>query len=199
MRALLAAGADADARDDRGYAPLHFAASRNAVGATRALLDAGADAHSQDMFGYTPLHYAAMMDAAEAAHALLEAGADAAARSWQNGMAPLDAAASNGSVAVLPLLVSRREVDINALCCDRQDDGGAAAGQYTPLLLAYWGGHSAAVHSLLELGADTEVAPAGKPPLLRAAAYIGDVWFARELLDHGADPLESFRALRHLR
>lgn len=72
--ALLAAGANPNAKDDNDCTPLHDA--RNAE-ITRLLLVAGADPHAKDCFGCTPLHHA--RDEAMA-QALIAAGADPLSR-----------------------------------------------------------------------------------------------------------------------
>ncbi|HEY7631455.1 MAG TPA: ankyrin repeat domain-containing protein [Thermoleophilaceae bacterium] len=86
IRALLACGADASARNRRGAEPLHYAADgipgspnwnpaaqREAV---EALLDAGADPNAIDKSGVTPLHRAVRTRSAAAVAALLDGGAD---------------------------------------------------------------------------------------------------------------------------
>jgi len=56
---LLAKGADIDAADDNGQAPIHTAASEGTVVAARTLIKAGADIYRADDTGNTPLHHAA--------------------------------------------------------------------------------------------------------------------------------------------
>ena len=52
--ALLAAGAAADARDEEGQTPLHYAATVEAPGVCALLLEAGADPEAEDRDGDTP-------------------------------------------------------------------------------------------------------------------------------------------------
>jgi ankyrin repeat protein len=52
---LLAAGADASARDDNGWTPLHFAAQGWRVDFADLLLSSGAEIDAQDSHGNTPL------------------------------------------------------------------------------------------------------------------------------------------------
>ena len=51
---LLGAGADVNARTDRGITPLHFAAMHGTLESIRALLGAGADPSTVDGAGRTP-------------------------------------------------------------------------------------------------------------------------------------------------
>jgi len=76
---LLEAGADPNARDDRGRTPLNSLAGADTdeVGTYIDLLvEAGADLEARDETGRTPLFRALWMDNSPAALALLEAGAD---------------------------------------------------------------------------------------------------------------------------
>ena len=75
----LQAGADPNARDKRGWTPLHLAAMSATGEVVTALLEAGANLEARGD-GQTPLHWAAMFGTGEAVTALLEAGADPNAR-----------------------------------------------------------------------------------------------------------------------
>lgn len=59
LRAFLAAGADAMAKDPNGRTPLHYAAEVSSWEAIEALIAAGADPNGKDFKGATPLHLAA--------------------------------------------------------------------------------------------------------------------------------------------
>ena len=82
---LLAAGADANAADERGYTALFHACynaeeDRGHPEVVRALLEAGADKEARIGFGVRPLMYAAGQGEAAVVRVLLEAGADPLAR-----------------------------------------------------------------------------------------------------------------------
>ncbi|MCY4541756.1 MAG: ankyrin repeat domain-containing protein, partial [Rhodobacteraceae bacterium] len=78
----LDAGADLDARDEKGWAPLHHAAAvSEAPAVLQVLLDAGADLNARDEDSWTPLHFAAAFsEVPTVVQVMLDAGADPSAR-----------------------------------------------------------------------------------------------------------------------
>jgi ankyrin repeat protein len=101
---LLAAGANANARDYGGSTPLHLAARGGHLDCVQALLAHDAKASPMNEAGDTPLHEAARGGRQEAARLLLDHGADPNARG-QCGGTPLHAAAGAGRRDVAELLL----------------------------------------------------------------------------------------------
>jgi ankyrin repeat protein len=106
LRALLAGGADASARDEHGSTPLHAAASWNDRAVAQLLLDHGADVHARDWEGDTPLFIAAAFGDKAMIGLLLDRGADVNARD-DTGWTPLHVAARLGRVEEVGFLLSR--------------------------------------------------------------------------------------------
>ncbi len=73
VRALLAAGAAANAANKEGETPLYLAALQGRAEVVGTLLQHGADKNSATREGWTPLHAA---HGGEVARALVEAGAN---------------------------------------------------------------------------------------------------------------------------
>ena len=77
VKALLDAGANANAKDEDGRTALMWAASkRGRTDAVQVLLDAGADVNAKDNVGKTALFSAAGSGWTETVKILLDAGAD---------------------------------------------------------------------------------------------------------------------------
>ena len=172
--ALLAAGADLNARDNDGYVPLHSAAYSGHAGAIAALRAAGADPNARNNNGFTPLHGAAYYGHAEAIAALHAAGADPNTQS-NTGITALHNAAHSGHVEAIAALhtagadpntgnndgftplhsaAHNGQVEaIAALHVAGADPNTRSKGGFTALHLAAENGHNEAIAALHEAGA----------------------------------------------
>lgn len=132
---MLSSGAEATAKDEWGFTPLHFAAAFNDdPDVISALVDAGADLGARDKeWGATPLHWAAWSnDNPGVIIALLDGGADPNVRDAKDST-PLHAAAdqSNNPAIILTLLDSGADVtlrDAGKLAWDYIKDNAALKG-----------------------------------------------------------------------
>lgn len=104
-------GADVNARDNRGYTPLHRARSLECV---ELLLDAGANVNARADGGLTPLMHAASVSKLEVISTFLNAGADANARA-DGGWTPLMSAARDNSNPEVALALLKAGADVNAI------------------------------------------------------------------------------------
>ncbi|HET7607429.1 MAG TPA: ankyrin repeat domain-containing protein [Gammaproteobacteria bacterium] len=106
VRALLAAGADANARAADGSTPLVYAAHFGDTQSVRALLGAKADPNLANRYGVAPMHEAALRADADLLHTLLEAGASVDLALPQ-GETPLMLASRTSGIAAVRLLIER--------------------------------------------------------------------------------------------
>ena len=210
---LLQEGADLDARDNRGWAPLHSAAERGRREATEFLLDKGADPKAIDNDGQTPLHLAAMRANDKVVKLLAAHGADPKSRD-KSRKTPLHLAEEENQKETAKLLVSFG-ADIHAedsfghapagwlvKTCFEELEAGQRAGnlcsthqdlQSHTLLYASVEGHLEVVRHLIDQGADVNVdrsfhqalAVPGVTPL-HAAASAGHLEVVRLLIASGA-------------
>lgn len=108
--ALLAAGAEVNAKDYLERAPLLFVAASGSVENINLLLDAGADINAKTANDWTALHGAAKFNTAESVIVLLEAGADPTAKT-EMGETPFALSPNNQKLAeteALKLLEERQ-------------------------------------------------------------------------------------------
>ncbi len=168
MRALIEAGADVRARNDRRATALHWAATDAAK--LRLLLSHGADINASTVEGRTVLHTAALQPAGEAlVRSLVEADADVNAKTI-TGQTPL-------FMAVGANLESAR------LLIDKGADPNARSGTgTTPLMVA---GVPGAVALLVSRGADVDVKGKKSETAIANAAAVGDLDGVKVLLQKG--------------
>ncbi len=172
MIALLDAGADVNARNDRRATALHWAIADPAK--VRTLLLKGAEINAPTVEGRTPLHLAATQpDGARIVEQLLETGANVNARTL-TGATPLFPAVG-ASLEITRLLLANG-ADPNA-----KSETGA-----TPLMAAATSS-AAVVVLLVKHGADVKASTKRGETALANAANRGDLQSVRLLLDKGAD------------
>jgi ankyrin repeat protein len=140
VKALLAAGADVNARDKLGETPLHVAAVRGYQETSSPLIANGADINARNEDGVTPLHASALAGHKETIALLITKGADVNARN-ADGLTPLHAAALAGHTETVELLITKG-ADVNA----KNEDG------LTPLNAASQKGYWAIVELLRRHG-----------------------------------------------
>ena len=176
VRALLEQQVDVNTSEVDSTTALHWAAYKGDLDAAQLLLAAGATVDAPNRYDVTPLALACGRGNAPIVEALLNAGADANT-TLPEGETVLMAAARSGNVDVLRLLLAHG-ADLSA----RESWRGQTA-----LMWAAAENHPAAVHTLVELGADVnERSPAGWSSLL-FAARAGNLEAVSALVEAGAD------------
>ena len=184
VRALLERRVDVNTAETDGTTALHWASYKGDLETARMLLGAGADVGAANRYGVTPLALAAGRGNPSIVEALLDAGADPNT-TLPEGETVLMTAARTGDVDVLRLLLVRG-ADLRA----RESWRGQTA-----LHWAAAENHPAAVHTLIELGADVnERSTAGWSALLYAVRA-GKANAAGALLEAGADVNDTIRPL----
>ena len=105
LRALLAAGADVNARSDNAISvlPLHSAVAGGHDDVVAVLVDAGADVNAVQVHGWTPIHGAAKTGSLVSVERLLTAGADPTARN-DDGTTAIELARAGGHDAIVARL-----------------------------------------------------------------------------------------------
>lgn len=152
VQRLLDAGGRIDVADPRGWTPLHFAAHGRAYSDVLELLvAAGADLHARNQDGHTPLALCCLDWRGMETECLLRLGAPLSEIGWTElHLGALRDALPNPRDP---------DVDIEAL-----DIHGRTA-----LHIAFQHRNEAAIHALLDLGANARLAHPDKGPLLRMA------------------------------
>lgn len=169
--------------------PAEAIRSRN-LEALQQILAAGADPQASDYNGTPLLHLAVDRGHQPIVELLLDAGTEVDARDADSGKTPLFAAAVNGEVQKVELLV-RRGADVNAKTSHLR----------TPLHDAAWSGKAEVVRYLLTAGADADPKDGFAYSPLDFANQQGHAEVARLLEEAGgttrpadAEPIESIGA-----
>lgn len=192
---LLAAGANANARNDYGSTPLSEAAVVGNAAVIKKLLEAGANVESANGDGQTALMIVARSSNLEAAKLLLDHGANVNARERWRGQTALMWAAAESQPQMVRLLI-KHHAAVNARSdltnFERQVTSeprmqARPSGGFTPLLYGARKGCLECVKFLVAAGADVNLAdPDGVSPLLRATENLNfDI--AAFLVQHGAE------------
>ncbi len=185
VRALLARGADVNARDYRGWTPLHLAARQGHAGMVELLLKHGADPDVQGGAEGPALHSAIFFGHPATVRKLIEGGAnvnlwDTDPRSFNRGKAPLHCvfwmmgSAYRGAMADM-LLAAGADPDVPT------DAGDTALHQ------AAARGLTEVVKTLLAYGASVNARNAKGSTCLHEAVWVGCIETVTVLLGHGAD------------
>ncbi len=140
--AAVLAGALAVAPALAADTPVADAAMAGDAGTVRALIAGGADVNAAQGDGMTALHWAAFHDDLELARVLIDAKADVGPTTRIGHIRPLSMAATNGSAAMIDLLVEAGAV-VNL----------ATSTGATPLMAAATAGSVDAVRRLVDQGA----------------------------------------------
>lgn len=198
---LIRAGADFNAVNDLGVAPLYLACDNGNGVIVEMLLKAGADPHATLPSGETALMTAARAGSVEAVKALIARGASVNAREKRDHQTALMWAASQSHPRVVEELIAAG-ADVNARSdiyrkvvsreMGRGTDAAAVMtmeqGGYTPLLFASRNGDARSARLLLAAGADVNVTTPDGASALAIAAHSGQTAVAMLLLENGADP-----------
>lgn len=196
VKALLAAGANAKAVNRYGITPLAQACENGNAQVVEMLLKAGAEVNIPHAEGETPLMTAARTGNPAVIQVLLDNGATInAAEEWR-GQTALMWAAAEGHLDAVKLLIAKG-ADINAkskvfdFTALKPKAGSVGMnfprGGFTPLLFAARQGHSNVVKTLVEAGANINLADpdATTPTLIAILNFHYDI--AAYLIERGAD------------
>jgi len=183
VRQMIAAGADANARDEKGTTPLMKAASEGQVGVARVLLAARAEVDAaeagKEYVGWTALMYAVEWNHPALVRLLLEAGANPAREAHVEQGDKLPVTAQMLAAAVDG---KGRPEALKAML-----DWGLEVEPLSLFFVAY-NGRVELLRVMLECGVHPDTRSVGGSTALILAASFGQAELVRTLLAAGADP-----------
>ena len=157
--ALIANGADVEAKDDDGQTPLHFAAAWDAYETAERLVSGGADINARENDGRTPLHIAARKNGREMVEMLVTLGAD------------LNAAATGGETPLHRAALANARETAEVLLVHGADPNATHKHGESPLHWAARENAGPAAKMLIAHGADINAKDRrGRTPLDHAVA-----------------------------
>ncbi len=157
IKLLVSKGADINALDPQGYAPMHTAARKRHPELVTLFADLGANLNTPDADGMTPLQHAVMRNHVPTVKALLERGADIERKNTE-GYTPLALAIAEAKFEVAKVLLE----------AGAHIDAPAGPDALTPLMIA-----------------SSQVSPGEGAIFLPGSTRPIDI--ARELIQKGAD------------
>lgn len=197
LRALVAEGADVDAREGDGSTALLWASHRDDLESADVLIRAGADVDAANDLGATPIWAASMNGSAPMVEKLLAAGANPN-KPLRLGETPLMVASRTGNPAVVGMLLEHG-ADVNVPGPRDQTALMWAVTQRQSEVVALLLAHGADVHARSEVWTQMMAHPPQSHPehqrwfehggntALMFAARVGDLASARHLVAAGAD------------
>ena len=170
VAALLAGGADINARNLHGDTPLILAAVYGYRDIVRLLLTKEADINAQNIIGNTALIEAASKDKPEIVQELLAAGADVNQKNV-NGLTAIEVARKENLPNNMLLLMSQGLKDSNQIADGMKQAEITKKVDSAALCLAAKAGNIEQIRTQLSLGADiNSYDPSGKTALMLAAS-----------------------------
>lgn len=173
---LIRAGADVNARNELGVAPLSLACINGSASMVDRLLERGADANHALPTGATALMTCARTGSVEAVRSLLDHGARVNEQEsvWDQ-------------TALMWAIAERHPDVVAALVAAGADIGHRTNRGFTPLLFAAQQGNVQSAATLLDAGTDVNEVGADGSAALLVATESGHTDMVRFLLDAGAD------------
>ena len=185
---LLAAGADAKAKNDAGKVPFDIAVEAEHCALAAILAKAAGGINGRDKKGWTPLHWAIVGDAWDLVREFIREGADLARG---RGQYPFDVATLMESEAKLfEVFIAEKGIDgIVGKFGEKGVDARVGRNGETMLMLAARKMHTELVKLLIDNGADLNIKGGSNYgyTALMYAVKEGNTEIAKLLLDNGAD------------